>query len=57
MDHTEYSEDLITVLPVRTKEYGISKAAKPFNSRLDKSKLTDNGFALLPDWQDALFAT
>lgn len=43
-----------TVLPVTTEEYGISKAARPFNSRLDKSKLTENGFKLLPTWQDAL---
>lgn len=42
------------VNPVTTKEYGISKAARPFNSRLDKSKLTDNGFNPLPHWQDAL---
>lgn len=42
------------VTPVTTEEYGKSKAARPFNSRLDKSKLTENGFALLPSWQDAL---
>ncbi|MDO5539788.1 MAG: dTDP-4-dehydrorhamnose reductase [Eubacteriales bacterium] len=42
------------VIPVTTKEYGLSKAARPFNSRLDKSKLTENGFKLLPTWQDAL---
>lgn len=42
------------VMPVTTKEYGISKAARPFNSRLDKSKLSDNGFNRLPDWKDAL---
>lgn len=42
------------VVPVTTKEYGLSKAARPFNSRLDKSKLVENGFALLPTWQDAL---
>ena len=42
------------VLPVTTKEYGLSKAARPFNSRLDKSKLTENGFQPLPSWQDAL---
>lgn len=54
MGHTEYSEDLIAVLPVTTQEYGISKAARPFNSRLDKCKLVENGFVPLPDWQDAL---
>ena len=43
-----------TVIPVTTEEYGISKAARPFNSRLDKSKLTENGFTPLPTWQDAL---
>lgn len=42
------------VIPVTTEEYGLSKAARPFNSRLDKSKLKENGFALLPTWQDAL---
>jgi dTDP-4-dehydrorhamnose reductase len=42
------------VQPVTTEEYGISKAARPFNSRLDKSKLTENGFTPLPDWKDAL---
>ena len=42
------------VIPVTTEEYGLSKAARPFNSRLDKKKLTDNGFTPLPTWQDAL---
>ena len=42
------------VRPVSTKEYGLSKAVRPFNSRLDKSKLSDNGFIRLPSWQDAL---
>ena len=54
LGHSEYSEERITVDPVTTAEYGVSKAARPFNSRLDKSKLTDNGFELLPTWQDAL---
>ena len=44
----------VNVLPVTTAEYGESKAKRPFNSRLDKSKLTANGFRPLPDWQDAL---
>ena len=52
--HTEYGEDRITVDPVTTAEYGVSKAARPFNSRLDKSKLVENGFTPLPTWQDAL---
>ena len=42
------------VQPVTTAEYGLSKAARPFNSRLDKTKLAENGFTLLPTWQDAL---
>ena len=42
------------VTPVTTAEYGVTKAAGPFNSRLDKSKLTENGFRPLPTWQDAL---
>ncbi len=42
------------VTPVTTAEYGLSKAARPFNSRLEKSKLTENGFKPLPTWQDAL---
>ena len=42
------------VIPVTTAEYGLSKAARPFNSRLDKTKLRENGFTPLPDWKDAL---
>lgn len=42
------------VIPVSTSEYGLSKAKRPFNSRLDKSKLVENGFKPLPDWKDAL---
>ena len=42
------------VIPVTTAEYGLSKAARPFNSRLEKSKLVRNGFTPLPDWKDAL---
>ena len=48
LGHTEYSEERLTVAPVTTAEYGVSKAARPFNSRLDKSKLTENGFTPLP---------
>lgn len=44
----------VNVLPVTTAEYGESTAKRPFNSRLDKSKLTDNGFQPLPDWRNAL---
>ena len=42
------------VIPVTTSEYGVSKAKRPYNSRLDKQKLTDAGFTRLPDWKDAL---
>ena len=42
------------VIPVTTEEYGLSKAKRPVNSRLDKSKLVENGFQLLPTWQDAV---
>ena len=42
------------VIPVTTLEYGLSKAKRPFNSRLDKSKLSENGFDRLPEWKDAL---
>ena len=42
------------VVPVTTAEYGLSRAARPFNSRLDKRKLVEAGFAPLPTWQDAL---
>lgn len=42
------------VNPVTTEEYGVSKARRPFNSRLNKTKLVKNGFTPLPDWKDAL---
>jgi len=42
------------VVPVTTAEYGVSKAKRPFNSRLDKEKLSEAGFERLPTWQDAL---
>ena len=54
LGHAEYDADHLTVQPVTTEEYGISKAKRPFNSRLDKSKLIENGFTPLPTWQDAL---
>lgn len=54
LGHPEYDVEHLTVLPVTTEEYGISKASRPFNSRLDKSKLVQNGFMPLPDWKDAL---
>lgn len=44
----------VNVIPVSTAEYGLNKATRPFNSRLDKSKLAASGFTPLPHWQDAL---
>ncbi len=44
----------VLVHPVSTAEYGVSEAVRPFNSRLDKSCLTEQGFSRLPDWKDAL---
>ena len=52
LGHPEYNA--VTVTPVTTEEYGESKARRPFNSRLDKSKLAANGFTPLHTWQDAL---
>lgn len=54
LGHKEYGKDRLTVAAVTTEEYGVSKAARPFNSRLDKRKLAENGFTPLPAWQDAL---
>lgn len=53
MGHPQYSEERLRVIPVTTAEYG-AKAKRPYNSRLDKSKLAANGFRPLPTWQDAL---
>ena len=44
----------VRVIPVSTEEYGVSKAKRPLNCRLDKSKLSEQGFHTLPDWKDAL---
>lgn len=46
------------IIPVSTEKYyegkDMSKIAyRPRNSKLDKSKLVENGFELLPSWQDA----
>ena len=54
MGHSEYSKERLQVVPVTTAEYGVSKAARPFNSRLEKRKLAEAGFTPLPTWQDAL---
>lgn len=50
----EYANKNIKVNRVTTAEYGVSKAKRPFNSRLDKSKLVANGFKPLPDWRVAM---
>ncbi len=52
--HSEYAPETVEVAPVTTAEYGVSKAARPFNSRLSKCKLVENEFAPLPTWQDAI---
>lgn len=54
LGYSEYAKERLSVLPVTTEEYGLSKAARPSNSRLDKKKLIENGFQPLPTWQDAL---
>ena len=54
LGHSEYSDSKLIVNAVTTEEYGLSKAKRPFNSRLDKSKLVTNGFTPLPTWEDAL---
>lgn len=54
MGHAENDAEHLTVTSVSTEEYGISKAKRPFNSRLDESKLAENGFDTLPMWQDLL---
>jgi dTDP-4-dehydrorhamnose reductase len=54
LGHEEYDENHLSVHPVTTEEYGVSKAKRPANSRLDKKKLVENGFQPLPEWQDAL---
>ena len=42
------------MIPVTREEYGLSVAARPFNSRLDRGKLKEAGFVPLPQWQDAV---
>ena len=54
LGHEVYDEDHLKVEATTTEEYGLSKAKRPYNSRLDKSKLTAQGFTPLPDWKDAL---
>lgn len=54
LGYTQYSPEHLSVIPVTTEEYGVSKAKRPFNSRLAKEKLLENGFKPLPSWQDAL---
>jgi len=43
----------VKVNPVSSDEFP-AKAKRPHNSRMDKSKLVQNGFRPLPTWQDAL---
>ena len=54
MGYEAYDGKHLTVEPVSTAEYGVSKAERPSNSRLNKIKLTEQGFELLPSWKDAL---
>ncbi len=54
LGHEVYGEDRLQVLPVTTEAYGISKAKRPKNSRLNKAKLVEQGFQPLPEWKDAL---
>ena len=54
MGEEEYSKEHLTVAPVTTAEYGISKAARPFNSRLDRKRICEEGFQPLPVWKNAL---
>ena len=54
LGHTEYTPEKVSVEPVTTEEYGLSKASRPFNSRLDKHKLENSGLTPLPTWQNAL---
>ena len=54
LGHEECGEGATKVTPVTTEEYGVSKAKRPFNSRLEKGKLRESGFTPLPDWKDAL---
>lgn len=54
LGHEVYGEDRLQVLPVTTEAYGISKAKRPKNSRLNKEKLVEQGFQPLPEWKDAL---
>ena len=54
LGHEVYDSSRLNVAPVSTEEYGVSKAQRPFNSRLDKTKLKANGFEPLPEWKDAL---
>ncbi len=53
LGHPEYAPGRLRVYPVETAAYG-AKAKRPFNSRLDRRKIVENGFTPLPAWQDAL---
>ena len=53
MGHSEYDSEHLTVEPVTADHYP-SKAKRPSNSRMNKDKLTEQGFERLPAWQDAV---
>ncbi|SJZ77111.1 dTDP-4-dehydrorhamnose reductase [Anaerorhabdus furcosa] len=42
------------IIPVSTEQYGVNKAIRPLNSRLNKEKIIENGFKPLPVWKDAV---
>ena len=50
----EYSGLHCKVVPVTTKEYGFSKAARPAYSLLDKGKIKKDFNLEIPDWKDSL---
>ena len=54
LGHARYAADRLSVVPIQSSEYAAGRAARPHNSRLDKSSLALNGFTPLPDWKDAL---
>lgn len=49
----KHTNKTIEIIPITSEEYG-AKAKRPFNSRMDKSKLVENGLELLPEWKNAL---